>query len=290
MSKPQSWQSAFSPVHATFPQLSVNNITTYRWSLDQEIIAYQKLGIDGIGLWRRKLELMGEPQSVELLLESELNVTSLSWIGGFTGSLGWSFDEAIDDGLHAIGLASRLNANSILLATGGRAVHIQSHARRIVLEGIRRLADAAGEHGVLLALHPMSNDEGLDWSLFSNIDETLGVIDECDHPNLRMAFNTYYLWKEENLLDRIPSIAGFVSTVLLNDWRPPRQKYDRCQLGDGQIPLADIVGAFLQSDFHGDFEVDIWSSQLWKTNYHLLLRNAVRRFESLCETARVPLT
>ena len=74
----------------TAARLSVNQVTTIRWNLEQIVVACQETGINSIGVWRRKLEEFGEERGIDFLLESELHVSSLSWAGGFTGSHGWA--------------------------------------------------------------------------------------------------------------------------------------------------------------------------------------------------------
>ena len=74
---------------------SLNEVTTFRWSLDEDLQHYQAAGWEAIGLWRRKLADFGDEKAIELVRESELAVSSLSWAGGFTGSEGHSSAESI---------------------------------------------------------------------------------------------------------------------------------------------------------------------------------------------------
>ena len=87
-------------------RLSMNELTTFRWSFDEDVVQYQRAGYDAIGLWRRKLTDFGEERAVELLAESQLQVSSVFFAGGFTGSDGRSFAESIDDAAAALGRTS----------------------------------------------------------------------------------------------------------------------------------------------------------------------------------------
>ena len=89
--------------------LSVNEITTYRWTFDQDVARYRAAGIEAIGVWRQKLADYGEERGIELLRESGLNVSNLLWAGGFTGSDGHSYEESIEDAREAIRLARLLS-------------------------------------------------------------------------------------------------------------------------------------------------------------------------------------
>ncbi len=91
-------------------QLSVNEFSTYRWTFFQDVIKYAAHGYSSIGVWRTKLEDFGLADAVDLIHEMKLNVSSVNWAGGFTGSDGRSYLEAIDDAVDAIRLTSALQA------------------------------------------------------------------------------------------------------------------------------------------------------------------------------------
>ena len=78
-------------------RVSMNEMTTYRWSFEEDVLHYAAAGIRGIGVWRHKLSDYGEEKGIELLAEHRLEATSLMWGGGFTGSDGRSHRESIDD-------------------------------------------------------------------------------------------------------------------------------------------------------------------------------------------------
>ena len=94
-------------------QLSVSEFSTYRWTFFQDVIKYSNTGYSSIGVWRTKVEDYGQAEAVDLIHEMKLNVSSVNWAGGFTGSDGRSFVEAIDDAVDAIRLTSSLQASCL---------------------------------------------------------------------------------------------------------------------------------------------------------------------------------
>ena len=42
------------------PRLSMNEMTTLRWSFEEDVQQYRAAGISAIGVWRRKLSDFGE--------------------------------------------------------------------------------------------------------------------------------------------------------------------------------------------------------------------------------------
>lgn len=270
-------------------RLSMNQITTYRWSLFDDVAAYRDAGIPGIGVWRPKLSEFGEERGVDLLLESGRTVSSLSYVGGFTGDRGLGFHEAMDDARDAIHLAGLLQAECVVVVSGPRALHTARHARRLFVDALKSLGDLAGSERVDLAVLPMHSMFSKDWTFLSTIDDTLEILDRCRHPRVRMAFDAYHLWQEPGLIERIPALAPRTSVVRLSDWRdPPRCEYDRCLPGDGHIPLADVLRAFNRSGYTGFYEMEIWSEKLWAGDYVKLLEECCERFRTLSGEDRRP--
>ncbi|WP_166824294.1 sugar phosphate isomerase/epimerase family protein [Thalassoroseus pseudoceratinae] len=263
-------------------KLSVNQITTYRWLFEDDIAGYRHAGIDGIGLWYPKLVEFGEDRAVDLLAESGLSVSSVSWVGGFTGRNGYAFDDAIREAKETIRTAARINAESVIVMSGSRAGHTANHARRLLIQGLDELAGFACEYGVRLAVQPMMRLYARDWTFLATLDETLAVLDECQFANVGMVFDAYHLWQEDRLLERIPEIAPRVSLLQLSDWhREPQSQYDQALIGDGQIPLDEILQAFVEAGYQRHCEVSVWSEELWKSDYEELLSQCRSRFDNL---------
>jgi sugar phosphate isomerase/epimerase len=271
-----------SPAAPAATRLSINETTTYHWNFIEDVAGYCEAGIEAIGVWRPKLVQFGEERGAMLVRDMGLTVTSLSWAGGFTGSNNCTFEEAVDDARDAIRLAGRLRANCLSLVSGTRAGHTTRHARRLVTQAIQELAAEANRHRVFLALQPMSPLVGQQWSFVNSLDETLEIIGASGVDCARIAFDVYHLFREPRLLERVPEIAPRVAVVQLNDFRdPPRSEIDRCLPGDGEIPLRDIVQAFLAADYSGHFEIGVWSEEVWSADYVEVLKTCRERFDGL---------
>ena len=124
-------------------RLAINELTTFRWSLEEDIEHYRQAGIGAIGVWRQKLADFGEEKGLELLAESGMAVSNLLWGGGFTGSDGRSFRDSIEDGIEAIELAGLLKSPCLVVYSGGRAGHTHNHARRLLSGALAELVPVA---------------------------------------------------------------------------------------------------------------------------------------------------
>ncbi len=271
------------------PKMSMNEVTTFRWSFIEDVTAFSKSGADAIGVWRPKIIEFGEERAVDLLQEFQLPVSSLSWAGGFTGTHGYSFRELVDDAREAVLLAGKLRAGCLVLTSGGRNGHTGNHARRLLCEALAELGELAAEHQVELALQPGRPGLCDDWSFLSSIDEVLGILDSCDHPYLGMAFDSFHLAEEKNLLSRIGEILPYVTTVQLSDAGcSPKSLSEQVMLGDGQLPLTEIIEAFHCGGYEGYYDVGIWSDRLWQSDYMRLVDGCRRQCDSLFMEATRP--
>ena len=123
-------------------RLACSELTTFRWSFEEDLENYANAGISGLGIWRQKLADYGEERGAELVAESGLAVSSLQWAGGFTGSDGRSHRESLDDARESIRLAAELRAGCLIVHSGSRGAHTFNHARRLFRQAIDKLLEA----------------------------------------------------------------------------------------------------------------------------------------------------
>lgn len=267
-------------------RFSVSQFTTYRWSMQESIDGFESSNVPAIGIWRAKLDDLELYETAALLRESNLGVSSLSYAGGFTGASGMSFDEAQEDGLQAVNEARVLGADCLVVSTGPRGGHTRNHAMRIAAEGINIVANAAARADVKIALQPMSVEYADDWTFINTLDDALHLLDLCRHPNVGLSFGTMHLGCEQDIVDRIPEIADRVSLVRLGNRRHQAQQSDMSLrlMGKGIAPVDKLVAAFMDTDYSGFFEADVWSERTWRAkNYDEVLDYSARQYVNLFE-------
>lgn len=264
------------------PPLSLHQITTYHWSLLDAVTEYQDSQIPSIGLWRFKLDDFGKERSIELLNDSELTVSSLSWAGEFTGAKETRLSDSLQEARETILLAEQLNAPTVVIASGSRNGHTHQHALSLLLEALAALCEFADQHNVTLALQPMHQQLASEWTFLTTLDQTLNVLDVCQHPRLKLAFDVWHLWREPNLLERIPELIPYTAIVQLSDSpQVPQSLNDRQQLGHGTIPLQDIVQTFQRAGYSGPYEVILQSPEIWKCDYKQLIEDCKTKFATI---------
>ncbi len=263
-------------------QLSMNEMTTYRWSFEEDVSHYKEAGIDVIGVWRQKLSDYGEDRGIELLCESGMKVSNLLWAGGFTGSDGRRFRDSIDDAIEAVELAAQMHAHCVVLYTGGRGAHIRSHVQRLIRDAMAEVVGVATELHVTLALEPMHANCAGEWTIVTDLDAACCVLDEFDSPFLKLVFDTYHLGHDRRILNRIGQIAGRIAVVHLGDARlPPEKEQNRARLGRGALPLQEIVDALIAAGYDGYYDVELLGEDFHPDHYFDLLDHSKQAFGEL---------
>jgi sugar phosphate isomerase/epimerase len=265
-------------------QLAMNEMTTFRWSFEQDVQQYRSAGVSAIGVWRQKVSDFGEDKAVELLHESGLKVSSLLWAGGFTGSDGRSYRDSLDDAREAIRLAAQMRASCLIVYSGGRAGHTHNHARRLLKSALNEITPLAHDLGVTLALEPMHQAVAGDWTFLTSLDAALATIDEVGSPALKICFDTYHLGQDAGIIQRIPQVVSQLALVQLGDAKsPPQEEPHRCPLGEGFIPLRDLVRALNQAGYRGFFEVELMGEEIEAADYRDLLGQTRATFDRLTQ-------
>lgn len=268
--------------------LSMNELTTYRWSFEEDLLHYQRAGYDGIGVWLQSLQEFGEERAVELIEESGLTVTNVSWAGGFTGGDAVTATENIDEACRTLDLCRELNAKSLTVYTGGRNGHTRRHADRLFRSALDAILPHAEDTGVPLAIEPMHPNCAEEWTIFTSLSGLLDVLQEYESPVLRASLDTYHFPTLSDDFDLLSEISPYLATVHVGDYSEARSiDQSRCPLGEGQAPLVEVFRTLIQSGYDGCFDVKLLGPQITPGDYDELLKQSITALRALEEQARL---
>jgi sugar phosphate isomerase/epimerase len=249
------------------PKFSVSEVTTFHQTFDEDLATYVQAGAEGIGIWEFKL---GEDPSRDADKAAKLRESGLQATTCIPGTLsiypvpfpGPDDPEERTQALcAAIERFAPFDPAIVLCLTGHPGDTPAGEARRTIVDGLRRAARSAAEHGIVLGIEPLHRKVYGHWSTIASIPEAIDLMDEIDEPNVRLLFDVYHLWDTDDLLaDTQRYATRLAPSVHICDWRDPtRNDFDRALPGDGLIDLPGIFGALEAGGWEGWVDLEIFS-------------------------------
>ena len=260
--------------------ISVSQLSTREWDFVEDLQNFQDAGIGGIGLWRQKLQDWDLAEAAELLAESGLRPSSLSWAGGFTGSDGRSYEDAVEDGFDAIHEAAYLGARCLIVHPGAKSMHTHTHAFRLVRQALAELVPFALDHGVRLTVVPMCGTHSSGWTFIKSIRRALELCAPFPVEALGIALNLFHWGRNLQCLAEFNPRELVRRTALVQVAQACRGRQgQRTLLGAGTIPLERWVFQLKQWGYRGFFEAELYSPEIQSISYPRRLENVSQFFQ-----------
>ena len=258
--------------------IAVNEFSTLRWDFQEDVVKYASQGVNKIGLSRDKVSDFGIDAAADLLFEMKMGVSSVNWAGGFTGSDGRSFLDSVEDAKEAIQFAGLVNAECLVLHSGGKNGHTDRHALRIFEHAIDSLLPVAQDYGVRLAIEPMCNADSQPWSIFRQIKPSLDLINAYESPNLGLVVDLFHCGFQLPMLSQIQSVAEKVFLIQVADRKGPDCSQRRMP-GAGNINLSHWLDALRTAGANCSIEFEAFGTVNASVDYPQRL-SSFKRFAS----------
>jgi sugar phosphate isomerase/epimerase len=241
------------------PRVSVSQITTFRSSFADDVVAYAEAGLAGIGIWELKLPEGGDAEALESLEQSGLaratavpavpSILPLPLLGGPADPA-----ERVDAYCRSLERLAPFEPAAVVLLTG-------AGDREIAVEGLRTIAGEAERLGLRIALEPYEREGGELWSVVHSIPEAVELIEDAGDPqSVGIQFDVWHLWNTPTLFDDIATEIGRFAGVHVCDRREPTRGWaDRALPGDGAADVPSILRALDAAGWDGLYDIEIFS-------------------------------
>lgn len=268
--------TALEPVRvatgSAHPRLSLNQATIKYATLAEALDTTVTAGYSSIGLWREPVAEVGLPESLRLVAESGLRVSSLCRGGFFTVPEGPARRAAIDENRRAIDEAAALGAPALVLVAGGLPEGSRDliGARSRVQDALGELAEHAHGAGVQLAIEPLHPMYASDRAVVSTLGQALDLAAPFDAAAVGVVVDTFHVWWDPQVLPMIARAGaeGRIASYQVCDWATPLPAdvlLARHYVGDGVIDFAVLTEAVVAAGYTGDIEVEIFNADIWST-------------------------
>jgi len=224
-------------------RLSLNQMTTSRWSVREAVDGCVAAGIGAIGLWRHKVAEAGLAETARIVTGAGLRVSSLCRGGFFPAATASGRRASVDDNRAAVDEAAALGTDVLVLVCGPAPDRDIDAGRAMVADGIAAVLPHAEAAGVRLAIEPMHPVFAGDRSVVVTLGEALDLVDRLGSGqppgHLGVAVGTYHVWWDPLVHAQLARAAGRILCFQVSDWLLPvgDPLHGRGLPGDGLIEV-----------------------------------------------------
>ena len=160
--------------------------------------------------------------------------------------------EGVELTLRRIRFAARWFAVPVVISGAGQPTNFEE--RRAVIASLRQMGDAASEHGMTVALETHKGPT-------QNAEAMLAIIDDVDHPQVRLNFDTgniAYYNRGFDPADELEKVKHLIRNVHVKDSRGGFEDWYFPAVGDGgAVDFVRIRRIFDGVGFLGPYTIEI---------------------------------
>lgn len=266
-------------------RLSINHVTTPRWSLPDAIVGYARAGVRGIGLWPASVAEYGIANTRRALVDSGLVATSYCCGTMFVATEKAEVAAQRARNRTLVEQAAELGAKSLVCVSGGVPPGEKglAAARQRTVDELGELLPFARAAGVPVGVEPIHPMKAADVSSLTTLAEANALCDRLGE-GLGIIVDVYHVWWDPMLPAELKRARGRIVGFHLCDWLIPldRNMSGRGMMGDGVIDIAAIRARVESVGYDGFHEVEL-VSKVWAEHDPVeVIATCIERYRSRC--------
>lgn len=254
------------------PRVSVSAISSFRWSLEQDLAFYTESGVDNVGVSVAKLERFGWDEAVKRVVDSGIRVANLIGLGPFQLSNPEQWNRQRERLERALDAAAAFGPQCLVFTTGPAGALTWEQAADALLDAMGPVLADARARGITFAIehtNPLRVDVGFVHTLADDIDlaRRLGT-------HVCMEINA--CWAERGLRETVRTGVETIALVQVSDYAiGTLNTPNRLVPGDGDIPIERILRDVLEAGYGGTFDLELIGPRIEEEGYAPAIRRSV---------------
>jgi sugar phosphate isomerase/epimerase len=259
-------------------RISVSAISTFDWSLADDLAFYARAGITNVGVSVAKLERHGWDDGAQRVVDAGVRVTNLIGLGPFHLAHPERWPAQQERLVRALDVAARVRAECLIFTTGPAGPLPWDEAADALEAAMAPVLAESRARGIPFAIehtNPLRVDVGFVHSLRDAIDlgRRLGT-------GVCMEINA--AWAERDLAATIRDGVDALRLVQVSDYAVGTLTTPaRLVPGDGDIPLGRIIGDVLAAGYAGCFDLELIGPAITAEGFESAIARAVAHLEAL---------
>ncbi len=259
-------------------RISLSAISTYDWSLDEDLAFYADAGITNVGMSVAKLERTGWEDGVRRVADSGLRVTNLIGLGPFRLDAPANWDAQRERVQRAIEAAAVVAAECVVFTTGPAGRLTWEEAADALAAALAPGVEEARHRGVPFALEH-TNSLRVDVGFVHTLRD---VVDLARRLGTGVCMEVNACWAERGLVETVVAGADTLRLVQVSDFAVGTLSTpNRLVPGDGDIPLERILGQVLEAGYEGCFDLELIGPRIDEEGYAAAARRSIERLTAM---------
>ena len=257
-------------------ELCIHQVCVYgQCNFEQSLEVLTKNQVRRTALWNPMIEEIGEQKALKIWKSYGLTAESLCVAELFAGieSLKWMLERA-----------DKFGARTLILVTGGIELSGMKDiegAREKVAPMLARANEISRDFATNIAFEPLHPMVCGNRSVVSNLSDVTYIFKQLDKRHqIGLVIDTYALWWENNLFQKIHDLKKFILNYHVSDWllETCDVRLDRGMPGDGMINLIEWRKMLEKVGFLGPVEIEIFSkNNWWNRNPDIMVKQVISR-------------
>ena len=266
------------------PRVSLSAISTFPWSLDEDLAFYEAAGVTAVGASLAKLEAGGLDDGARRLHDAGLRVTNLIGIGPFVLADPSRWAPQRDRVRRALDAAEAVGAECLILTTGPAGQLTWEDAADALAEALTPLLDDARRRALPFGLEH-TNSLRADVGFVHTLRD---VVDLARRLDIGVCVEVNACWAERALGTTIRDDVDTFRIVQVSDYAVGTLSTpNRLVPGDGDIPLERILGQVLTAGYGGAFDLELIGPRIDEVGYAAASRRAIERLGTMLDALGV---
>jgi sugar phosphate isomerase/epimerase len=260
------------------PRVSVSAICTYQWSLDQDLTFYAAHDIRAVGVSLAKLERHGVQDGAARVRDAGLEVTNLIGLGPFHLADSEQWPHQRDRLLRALDAAVTVGAECMVLTTGPAGALTWEDAADRLADALGPILAASRGADVPIALEH-TNSLRVDVGFVHTLRDAIDLARRLD---IGVCMEINACWAERDLAGTIAAGVERIRLVQVSDYSIGTLSTPaRLVPGDGDIPIARILGQVLDAGYRGFLDLELIGPAIEDEGYERAVPRAVAALDGL---------
>jgi sugar phosphate isomerase/epimerase len=237
------------------PRISVSQVSSRSWTIDDDLAFYEEQGIERIGVWMTKLAADGDPLTAAgQIVAHGPRVSSLAVANPFALEDRRDWPGQAETLSEAIDVAKALACDTIVLPFGRGTSLGWERSADALEEALGPTLREAQRQGIWFLLE-FTNPLRTDVSFVHSLRDALDLSWRLD---TGVCMEITASWYERNLVGSIHAGVAGIGLVQVADYAiGTHDTPNRLVPGDGDIPLERIIGQLLETGYEGLFELEL---------------------------------